>query len=115
VDTPRTEEDVPMRGKRPKKYSLEYRANAARLCLSSGKPVKQVAEELGVEYHTLYGWVREAEGKGKEPAKPPTPLTPEQLSAEVGRLRKENARLKMERDFLKKAAAFFAADSEDSD
>jgi transposase len=106
-----------MARKRPKQYSSEYKANAARLCLSSGKPIAHVAQELGVGYQTLYTWVREAEGKGKgkEPAAPPSPQTPAQLSAEVRRLRKENARLKMERDFLKKAAAFFAADSEDSD
>ena len=86
-----------------KKYTAEFRAQAAGL-VGLGKPVKEVARDLGISEGVLYGWVR----KGSQAA----PLGSEGLRAvgeepvvdELRRLRRENAYLKLENDILKKAA-----------
>jgi transposase len=71
-----------------------------------GKSLPQVAKDLDLTESALRNWVREADGdKGKSPAA--GALTTEERE-EMVRLRKENRQLQMERDFLKKAAAFFA-------
>lgn len=90
--------------KRQKRYSPEFKRQAIELVQTSKKPASQVAQELGIPDQTLSGWLLKAEGRT-----PTTELveTPEE---ELKRLRKENERLRMERDFLKKAAAFFAKD-----
>lgn len=90
--------------KRQKRYSPEFKRQAIELVQTSKKPASQVAQELGIPDQTLSGWLFKAEGRT-----PTTELveTPEE---ELKRLRKENERLRMERDFLKKAAAFFAKD-----
>ena len=93
-----------------KQYSAAYRANAVRLATESERPIAGVARDLGVSYQTLYGWMERA-GKTRQlhdaPARKPgePPETPEE---EVRRLRRELDEVRMERDFLKKAAAFFA-------
>ncbi|MBL0216330.1 MAG: transposase [Myxococcales bacterium] len=95
-----------------KYYSASFRANAVRLAAESDRPVTEVAQDLGIKYNQLYGWMRKA-GKTKrihdtrlpKPAPPPPPETAEE---EVRRLRRELDEMRMERDFLKKAAAFFA-------
>jgi transposase len=91
--------------KKQKRYSSEFRAQAVRLCEESDKTIAEVARELGVEYQTLYEWMRKA-GKTKRVDEPvqASPASDE----EVRRLRRELDEVKMERDFLKKAAAFFA-------
>lgn len=91
--------------KKGKKYTAEFRANAVRMVRDSDKPIAEVARELGVTYGALYEWVRKAEGRPR-PGHGASTLTAEE--AEVQRLRSENDELRMERDFLKKAAAFFA-------
>lgn len=76
-----------------------------KLAVESGRPLAQTARELGVSKDTLYGWVRQYQGKrqpGQETVKS------EHLDEELKRLRRENAILKEERDILKKAAAYFA-------
>lgn len=92
-----------MRKKR-KRYSPEFKRQAVEMVRTGGKPAVQVAKDLGIPDQTLNGWVLKAEGR-----LPTTDLveTPEE---ELKRLRKDNERLRMERDFLKKAAAFFAKD-----
>lgn len=75
---------------------------------TSGKSVYRVAQELDLTETALRRWVKQAEiDAGEGPAGAPTS---EEL-AELRRLRRENRRLRMERDFLKQAAAFFAKDS----
>ena len=96
--------------KKAKQYTPEFRARAVRLCEESGRPIAEVARDLELTYQTLYDWMRKA---GKTRAREDGPLrtaaerqeTPEQ---EVRRLRRELDETRMERDFLKKAAAFFA-------
>ena len=96
-----------MGGKRAKKYTPEFKKNAVRMVLEGDKAVSVVARELGVTYGALYEWVRQAEGRARPGhGAPLVEKTDEQR--EVDRLRKENEQLKTERDFLKKAAAFFA-------
>lgn len=88
-----------------RRYSLEFRAEAVKLVKTSGKPTTQVAKELGVPESSLAGWMKAAEQAEQKDA-----LT-ESEREELKRLRRENERLQMEREFLKKAAAFFAKES----
>ena len=94
-----------MERRKRQSFTPEFRANAVRLVREGGKSLPQVAKELDLTESALRNWVREADGdKGKEPAGALSTVEREELV----RLRKENRQLQMERDFLKKAAAFFA-------
>ncbi len=86
-------------------FTAEYKANAVMLVKQSGKSVGQIAQELDLTETSLRNWVVEAE---REVAPPPLN---ESERAELERLRKDFQRVQMERDFLKKAAAFFARES----
>src|SRR5438876_8194850 len=95
-------------GKRSKRtrrsFSDEFKAGAVRLVLDESKTIPQVARELDLTQSALRTWVERARAdrsKGK------TGLTSEER-AELARLRKEVRELRMEREILKKAAAFFA-------
>jgi len=77
------------------------------LMRDSDKPVPQLAKDLGVSENTLRNWSRQADVDAGEREG----LTSEQLE-ELRRLRRENRTLQMEREVLKKAAAFFARESE---
>lgn len=97
--------------KKPKRkrrrFTEEFKGGAVRLVLDEGKTVAQVARDLDLTQSALGGWVKQARAdrsKGK------TGLTTEER-AELTQLRKDNRRLKMERDLLKKWAAFFAKES----
>ena len=92
-------------GKRARRqFSEEFRAGAVRLVLDEGKTVDAVARELDLTPSSLGNWVRHARA---DRTKGRTGLTTEER-AELAVLRKENRQLRMERDILKKAAAFFA-------
>lgn len=96
-----------MSGKR-KKYTPEFREQAARLVIETGRPVAHVAAEIGVGEQLLGRWVRqvrEAAGGDDNGA-----VLDADERAELERLRKENAELRLDRQFLKKAAAFFASE-----
>ncbi len=87
-------------------YSPEFRAQAVEL-VRSGRTTRDVAESLGCSDQSLRNWVRQAEvDVGKREG-----LTTEERE-ELRRLRRENARLKQEREILKRAAVFFAAETE---
>ncbi len=87
-----------------KVYSDEFKKNAAEQVVLQRHSIASVAKRLGVNYHTLRDWVLAA--KSASPASTvPADLPLEQRLRE---LEKENARLRMERDILKKAAAYFA-------
>ena len=84
-------------------YSLEFKRSSAKLAVESEQSIAQIARELGVNTSTLYAWVIEYErSQGKEFKSDDT------IAAEVRRLKKENSRLRQERDILKKATAYFA-------
>jgi transposase len=89
---------------RPSKYTDEFRREAVRL-LETGKPLKQVARDLGISVESLRSW-RDRLGKAAQAAarRGRVPL----LEEENRRLKRENARLLEEREILKKATAFFA-------
>lgn len=86
-------------------YSLEFKQSSAKLAAESDQPIAQTAKELGINPNTLYCWV------GKYAKKSPKKSGPDdELQQELRRLQKENARLKQERDILKKASAYFASE-----
>jgi transposase len=86
-------------------FTPEYKAEVVGLVRASGKSVGQVAQELDLTETAVRNWVRQAAIDGKRD--PQGPLTSEER-AELTRLRREMKTVTMERDFLRKAAAFFA-------
>jgi transposase len=92
------------------KYTLEFKQEAVRQ-VKAGRVAAVVAKTLGMPRASLTNWVR-ADARGElgmsASGKPSPVVTPEQ--AEIARLRAELARVKMERDIAKKAAAYFAQD-----
>ena len=91
-----------------RQYTADYKAQAASLADSLG--LAGAARKLGISAKTLANWVRAAR-TGTVPANGGQRRTVNELEAEVSRLRAENATLRMERDVLKKATAFFAKQS----
>lgn len=87
-------------------FTPEFRAEAVRLALESERPLSEIARELGVRPDQLRHWKQQLTRAAGGP--PPSGETPEQ---ELRRLRRELAVLRQQRDFLKKAAAFFAQES----
>jgi len=89
-----------------KRYTAEFKEQAVRMAREGDKPAAQVAKQLGIPEKTLYAWLERTKRQEKAGER----LTfPEQ--EELRRLRKENEQLKMERDILKKATAFFAKEN----
>lgn len=89
-------------------FTAEFKAEAVRLCKVGDRSVRRVAEDLDLTETALREWVKRADidaGNG-----PPGALTTAERE-ELTRLRRENKRLTMEREILKKAAAFFAKES----
>ena len=93
--------------RRRAKYTLEFKLEAVRL-VKGGQEASVTARVLGMPKQTLSNWVRLAE-KGELQGAGERPVSAEQM--ELARLRAELARVKMERDILKKATAYFAKDS----
>lgn len=85
-------------------YSDEFKRSAVEMVVAQRNTISSVAKRLGVNYHTLREWVQSAKSAA------PESLIPKDLPLEqrVRELEKENARLRMERDILKKATAYFA-------
>ena len=83
-------------------YSEEFKREAVKLVSEQGYTVAEAAQNLGVSDNTLRSWLK----KFTVPKPEPTLTEDEQM--ELAQLRAENKRLRMERDILKKAAAFFA-------
>lgn len=90
-------------------YSLDFKQDAVSLVLSKSYGIPEAAKNLGVSASALRKWVKAEEGGGSTRNKvvSGTSLTLSEHE-ELLRLRKENTKLKMEREILKKAAAFFA-------
>ena len=86
-----------------RKFTREFKISAVKLVHEQGYSIAEAARSLGVDPNCVRGWVQKFSA--------PEGLAPSgegALAAELRRLRKENARLVMERDILKKAAQFFA-------
>jgi len=98
-----------MSGSRKRKnYTPAYRREAAHLVIDTGRPIVQVAREIGVGEALLGRWVAVERARID---RPPEVLDVDER-AELARLRTENAELRMDREFLKKAAAFFATENQ---
>ena len=93
-------------GSTRRSFTDEYRANAVELVLGSDRTIAEVARSIGVHEMTLGKWVKKAKDVGKEPAG----ALNEDERAELERLREENKRLRMEAEFAKKVATWFAKD-----
>lgn|SRR5512140_555883 len=89
-----------------KKFSKQFKLEAVRLSQREDMTVPQAAADLGIPLKLLYRWRYELKLLGEGAFRGNGQQTSEQ--AELARLRRENAELKMERDILKKAAAWFA-------
>ena len=95
-----------MTKKTRKSYSAEFKQEAVRLVTEEGYKVSEAARSLDINANMLRRWVQDVRD-GAESAFPGKGnLSPEQ--EELHRLREENKRLRMEKDILKKATAFFA-------
>jgi len=94
-----------MERRKRRKFTREYKAEVVGLVRSSDKGIGQVAQELDLTETAVRAWVKQAEIDAKRD--PQGPLTSEER-AELTRLRSELKTATMERDFLRKAAAFFA-------
>jgi transposase len=97
-----------MKGKR-RRFTAEFKEEAVRLLVDSGRPLAQVARELGVHENVLRKWKRVVETGSREGTS--SVVGHFTLAEENRRLRSELARVKEERDILKKATAFFARES----
>ena len=86
-----------------RKFTREFKVSAVQLVNHQGYKIAEAAKSLGIEPQSLRGWVTSLSGEAGS-----APRGEGAVAAELRRLRKENARLMMERDILKKAAAFFA-------
>jgi len=98
-------------GSQRREFAPEYKDEAVKLVINTGRPVATVARELGIKEQTLGRWVnlfkaRQGAGDGS--------ALSETERAELARLRKENSELKMDRAFLKKASLFFAQEASDT-
>lgn len=88
-------------------FSDEFRSEAVKLAREPGNTMRSVARDLGVSYESVRKWVHQADvDEGRKEG-----LSTEERE-ELRRLRKENLRLRQERDILKKAAAFFAREEQ---
>src|SRR5262245_6689912 len=102
-----------------KQYDHEFRADCIGLMERDERSYQELGKDLGVHPETLRGWYNKhvaRTNKGKKPAKTPVNETVEQkaerLERENARLQKQVAQLEMDREILKKAAAFFAKENE---
>lgn len=86
-----------------RKFTREFKISAVQLVNHQGYSVAEAARSLGVDPNCVRGWMAKFGGEAGA-----APAGEGAVAAELRRLRKENARLVMERDILKKAAAFFA-------
>lgn len=91
--------------KKRRKYTQEFKEEAVKLVTEQGYQIAEAARNLGVNENLLGRWKREIEGGGEGSSALRSGTA---MQTELNQLRKENKRLKMEREILKKAAAFFA-------
>jgi len=91
--------------KKRSEYTQEFKEEAVKLVNEQGYQITEAARNLGVNENMLGRWKRQIEGVGEEA---PGFKGGTAMLTELSHLRKENKRLKMEREILKKATAFFA-------
>lgn len=89
-----------------RKYTREFKISAVGLVNAQGYTIPEAAKSLGIDPSNLRGWISKFSSETGT-----APSGQGAVAVELARLRKENARLLMERDILKKAAVFFAKES----
>jgi transposase len=94
-----------------RKFDAEFREGAVRVVRETGRPIAQVARELGVNEGTLGNWVN-ADRRAREAADGEAPLSVSERE-ELRRLRRENAELRLERDVLKRSTALWVKEAMD--
>jgi transposase len=99
--------DVDM-GSTRRRFTEEYKAQAVAFVLDDHRPIVEVARNIGVHEMTLGKWVK----KAKESTGSPSTSLDDSERAELERLRAENAELKMQVEFAKKVATWFAKDKQ---
>jgi len=110
LEESKTKENVQMTKKPRRQFTDEQKSEAVKIVEQSGKPISQVAREMGLTESALRKWVKQSKidsqggGQGQ--------LTSKERQ-ELNNLRRDLKRVQMERDFLKKAATFFARESSD--
>ncbi len=93
---------------RPSKFPAEFRESAVAMVRETGRPIAAVARDLGVSETTLGNWINaDRRARGERASEELSESEP----AELVRLRRDVAQLRMEREILKKAAAFFVTES----
>ncbi len=111
-----------LQGSRPRSYTEDYKRQVVDLVVSTGRTATSVAAEVGLHHTLLSRWVRRygpsAGAAATVPVRPapapflkPLPVATADQAAEIARLRRENERLRMERDILEKGIAIFAVPS----
>ena len=98
-----------MTRRRRRSFSKEFKAEVVRLILEENRSAHSVAKELDLTYGSVLSWVKQAkvdQGRGG-----PGAVTSAERE-ELRKLRSENRQLRMEREILKKAAAFFAKENQ---
>ena len=91
-----------------RKFTDEFKREAVKLATQPGVPLTKVAAELGVERSVLRRWILNTQGGRYEPT--PGKSLKSDTQAELEQVKRELARVKMERDILKKALGYFAKD-----
>jgi transposase len=110
VDVQYKDGGVSMKGVPQGRYTKEFREEAVKLIIQEGLSLPDAARRLSLPPSTLGNWVRALkEGKLAAIGATQKPLT--DAESELARVRRELATVKMERDILKKAAAYFAKES----
>jgi transposase len=93
-------------------YTTEFRQQAVEPITRDGLGIAEASRRLSISPKTLTNWVRRAKNGGSPDRVTPVPRREvTEAEAELSRLRRENAELRMERDILKKASAYFAQES----
>jgi transposase len=87
-----------------RRFSAQFKAEAVQMVIETGRPIAEVARDLGIHDGTLGNWVNAWRHANPEPDRPLSPVD----RARVTELEDEVRRLRLENEFLKKAAAFFA-------
>ena len=95
--------------KKRRNYSKQFKIDAVKLVTEQGYKISEAARNLGINPNVLRRWEKQFETDSNKAFPGKGHMTPEK--EELHRLRKENKRLRMEREILKKATAFFAKES----
>ena len=93
---------------RRRRFTREFKIETVKLITSSEHSVTQVSDDMGIHPNTLYKWIRQYSDKPQEAFPGTGHLTSE--AEQIRQLKRENERLRMERDILKKAMAIFSKD-----